>query len=101
MGKGDSPCGYLRRLTEEVPLRWILKEPDGGGHIRQVVSMEMLTGLKVHDMSGERCTVTHGYNKDKFEKAGWKWNWGSNDWSKNQVPKMPGFFLYVVIRYRS
>lgn len=62
MGKGEtySPLGYLRRLAEEVPLRWTLKKPEGGGHIRQVVSMEMLTGLKVHDTSGEWCIVTHG-----------------------------------------
>lgn len=98
-GKGEtySPLGYLRRLAKEVPLRQTLKEPDGRGHVRQVVSMEILTDLKVHDMSGEWCIVTHGQNMNKFGKAGWKWNWGLNDWSKNQVPEMPG---QVVSHYR-
>lgn len=60
-----------------------------------MVSTEMLLGLKVHDIPGEWCIITHGENMDKFEKAGWRWDWGSSDWSGNQVPKMPGYGVYA------
>lgn len=47
------PFGVSKKIGRRGALRWTLKEPSGGGYIRQVGSMEMLTGLKVHDMSGE------------------------------------------------
>lgn len=63
-GRDFSPLVYPGRLAEEVTLRWTESAHrlgSGGGHIRQVVSMEALTGWKVQSMSGEWCIITHIY----------------------------------------
>lgn len=70
--------------------------------MREVASMQMLRGLRTRGASESGAPAHVG----TLEKAGWRWNWGSSDRSRNQVPKMPGyvwgvcFFLYTVIRYR-